>query len=97
MEYTDRNRDLWEMAQRRAGFKKHLFIYLTINPLLWVFWWFVNFMSSKTPEMDLGFPWPLFPLLGWGIGLFMHYFFVYKWNDNLTKKEYEKLIKKTDK
>ena len=57
-------------AQRRAGAKLgfyiHLFAYITVNLLLIV----INF--STTP----GIWWFKWPLLGWGIGLFFHGFFV---------------------
>jgi hypothetical protein len=37
----------------------HLFIYVAVNSLLVVIWWFLG----------AGYFWPVFPILGWGIGL----------------------------
>jgi len=58
-------------AHRRAGAKLGIYIHLTayiaVNLLLVV----VNF--STTPQL-LWFLWPLF---GWGIGLFAHWFAVF--------------------
>lgn len=41
------------------------------------------------------FPWPVFPMLGWGIGLVTHYFTAYSGLDEkaLAEREYEKLIR----
>jgi len=33
-----KNDILWELAKRRAGFKKHLISYLMINAFLWSIW-----------------------------------------------------------
>ena len=37
---------LWELAQRRAGFKRHALTYVIINAFLWVVW----FLSSNRSE-----------------------------------------------
>jgi hypothetical protein len=73
----------WETAQQRVSFKIHLYTYLIINGLFWIFWAFT------TPKLT--FAWPLFPTLGWGIGLAFHYFEAYHSKNKLVQKEYEKL------
>jgi hypothetical protein len=49
------------IGMRRATFWPHLIPYLLVNFMLL----FINMKSG-------GFPWVLFPLLGWGIGLACH-------------------------
>jgi hypothetical protein len=50
------------------------------------------FMQS---ERHAFFPWPIWPMLGWGIGLTSHYFAAYGHNDErkLAEREYEKLLR----
>ena len=52
-------------VQARKDFAIHLVVYLCVNALLICLW---LFLSGR------GFPWFLFPLGGWGIGLVAHYF-----------------------
>ena len=79
---------LWELAQRRASFKKHLAIYIIVNLFLWGVWFF----SNKEFD-DNRFPWPVWPTLGWGIGLAFHYIGAYvSPKDNSVEKEYQKLM-----
>lgn len=88
---TSQGRDphLMELARRRASFKYHLFSYLLVNTLLWILW----FISSSRNTHASVFPWPLYPMLGWGIGLFSHYVGAYVFpKQNLVEREYEKLI-----
>jgi len=53
-------------VQARTDFTIHLIVYLGVNALLICLWLFVT---------GRGFPWFLFPLGGWSIGLVSHYFF----------------------
>ena len=88
---TNQGRDpqLMELARRRASFKYHLFSYLLVNTFLWILW----FISSGRNTYASAFPWPLYPMLGWGIGLFSHYVGAYVFpKQNLVEREYEKLI-----
>ena len=48
--------------ETKAGFYNHLAVYLAVNILLVI----INLTGS--PE----FLWFVYPLLGWGIGLFLH-------------------------
>ena len=52
-------------VQARKDFTIHLIVYLGVNALLVCLWLFVT---------GRGFPWFVFPLGGWGIGLIAHYF-----------------------
>ena len=53
-------------VQARRDFTIHLIVYLGVNTLLICLWLFVT---------GRGFPWFVFPLGGWGIGLVSHYVF----------------------
>ena len=57
-----------ELADQRRGFRVHAWVYaivntglIVLNALLWAF-------------TNADFPWAIFPLVGWGIGLTFHYF-----------------------
>lgn len=79
--------DLEWRARRRAGAKLgfyiHLLAYVLVNLLL------VAVNLSATPR----YLWFVWPLLGWGIGLFSHWFAVYvgpKLMKRLVDRELEK-------
>jgi hypothetical protein len=57
-----------DRARARAAFHRHLYSYLWINGLLVVIWALTNFG---------GYFWPVWGMLGWGIGLATHAFSVY--------------------
>jgi hypothetical protein len=60
--------EIYELAKKRVeekkGFFVHLTVYILVNIMLVLIWWFAA---------GGGFPWFLFPLIGWGIGLLMHF------------------------
>ena len=49
--------------KKRRDFKTHLFIYLVVNAVIWTVWVVIGMTSHSW------WPWPIFPTLGWGIGL----------------------------
>lgn len=53
---------------KRLGFRVHLAVFLAVQALLFATW----ALTSRSDE-GFGFPWFLFPLFGWGIGLAAHY------------------------
>lgn len=75
---------LWEIAKRRAGFKISAFSYVAVNIILIATWYFT---AGAT-----GYFWPMWTLLGWGIGIAAQYFHAYH-SGNLfsIEREYEKL------
>lgn len=81
---------LWKIAKKRAAFKRHLFTYLAVNAFLWIMWFF-QFLKH---DHAAGFPWPLFPTIGWGLGVLFNYKEAYSDKDSLAEKEYEKLVNK---
>ena len=85
----DKDPHLWEIAQRRASFKTHLATYIVINLFLWGVWYFTNHKYDHN-----GLPWPVWPTLGWGIGLFFHFLGAYVYpKTNSVEREYEKLTR----
>jgi len=55
-----------QRLRRRREFTQHLVAYLIVNGALWVIWLIIALTAGVT------FPWPLFPMAGWGIGLAFH-------------------------
>jgi len=84
---TQREQELWNLAKKRVGFKRHLATYIIINSFLWALWYFTDHN-----EEGYGVPWPIFPMLGWGIGLMFNFLgaYVFTKHDSV-QKEYDKL------
>jgi hypothetical protein len=56
-------------VKARDEFRIHLVVFVLVNALLWLIW-LMNDVGDGTF-------WPLYPLLGWGIGLFAHWWVTY--------------------
>lgn len=84
--------EIWKIAQKRAGFKRHAIVYLIVNSFLWLIYFMnsSNVFRGNLNEMD-NVPWPVWPMFGWGIGLVFNYLSAYHQRDSLTEKEYNKL------
>ncbi len=69
---TAREPDMRERAikrlKKRRDFHGHVLIYTLVNAFLVVIWAVTN------PD---GFFWPIFPIVGWGIGVIMNAWDVY--------------------
>ncbi len=66
------------VREARTGFRVHATVYALVIPILVL----INLLA--VPQ----FYWFEFPLLGWGGGLFMHYWFSYrKAAENLTIRQ----------
>ncbi len=71
-------------AQDKVGFYTHFAIYIVINSMLILIWWFTG----------AGFPWFIFVLGFWGIGLVANFVSVFVGtgvSDRMAEREYEKL------
>jgi hypothetical protein len=68
-------------VKAREDFRIHLLIYVLVNGLLWVIW--------LLGGADVSQPWPIYPLLGWGIGLVAHWYTVYGTNEQRREAEIE--------
>lgn len=79
---------LWNLAQKRVAFKNHLAVYLVVNLFFWVLW----YATGARLHYGEVFPWPIWPMMGWGIGLLFHFIGAYvNTGINALEKEYEKL------
>jgi len=87
-------KELYEAARKRVeekkGFFIHLAVYICVNILLVIIWAFLA---------DGGYPWFLWPLGGWGIGILFHFLEVFvfsgktAWEKREIEKEMERLRK----
>ena len=86
--------ELYQIARKRVeekkGFFIHLAVYIIVNIMLVLIWAF---------SADGGFPWFIFPLGGWGIGVLFHFLgvFVFSRQSNWEKREIEKEVERLKK
>ena len=83
--------EVYKIARKRVeekkGFYSHLTAYVIVNIMLILIWWFTSG----------GFPWFIFPLVGWGIGIVFHFLgsMVFNketgWEQREVEKEAEKI------
>jgi transcriptional regulator with XRE-family HTH domain len=86
MESTDQQ--LWALAKSRAKFKRSLGSYSLVIPFLWVIWYLTMPVDAKKYHI----PWPIWPMLGWGLGLGIQYLKAYHTlGGSLEQSEYDKL------
>jgi hypothetical protein len=62
----------YSLAEARRGFKIHAVVYAVLMTGL------VVLNSLLIAYTDTDFPWVLFPLVGWGIGLTFHYIYGFR-------------------
>lgn len=88
------DQELWYIARKRVAFKRHLAVYVAVHLFFWGIWWFTDARANE--EEYSAVPWPIFSMLGWGIGLFMNFLKAYVFNSRRSsiEKEYEKLKNK---
>lgn len=88
MESTDQQ--LWAIARKRAKFKRSFGAYSVVIPFLWIIWYIT--MPGEIRFNVL--PWPIWPMLGWGLGLGIQYVNAYVIQvGSLEQREYDKLKK----
>ena len=67
------DKQVYALAKKRAEAKRsfgiHLIVYICVNITLVLVW---AFLTGR------GFPWFIFPILGWGIGVVCHYISAYR-------------------
>lgn len=81
---------LWKEARKQAkqkvDFYVHFAIYLVVNAFIFIQWWAIGGPGT--------FPWFLFPLGGWGIGVVAHFISAFTGGGFLatqTRREYERM------
>jgi hypothetical protein len=73
-------------AAAKISFYIHLAVYIAVNLMLFLIWLYTSGFY--------GFPWFVFPLVFWGIGLLAHYLVAFShtgYVDRLTEREYQRL------
>ena len=81
-----------ERAEAKLSVYIHLGVYILVNGLLVGIWWFTGGNTGF-------FPWFIFPLAFWGLGLAIHALAVFAsqgFTDRMTEKEYQKLKEEQD-
>ena len=74
---------LHELARKRVEFGTHILVYFIVIASLWVVWYLTG----------SHYPWPLWPMMGWGIGVVFHYLFDYRSSCYLSEEEEYKRLK----
>ena len=85
--------ELMQTARRRVAMKKafqiHLMVYISVNLFLVA----VFFITSRNNWQN--YFWPMWPMMGWGLGLAIHgavvYSNVFASGNDQVMKEYQKL------
>ena len=79
---------LWQLAKKRADFQNSLISFVVASVICWAVWYF----TAGRRGWNTGTPWPLWVMLGLGIGLVFKFLNAYKTDKNtLAEREYEKL------
>jgi len=82
-----RERAIQELKKRR-DFRGHLLVYTLVNSFIVMIWAMTN---------SDGFFWPIFPIVGWGIGVVMNAWDVYhsdRFSEDAIEREIEHLAGK---
>ena len=85
-EQAARDRAVTQLKKRR-DFHGHLLVYVLVNTFLVVIWAVVD---------AHGFFWPVFPIVGWGIGVVMNAWDVYS-RPPITEDDVQREIEREDK
>lgn len=80
---TIRDRAIKRLKKRR-DLGAHALVFLLVNSFIVAIWFVTN---------DGGFFWPIFPIGGWGIGLVMNAYDVYR-GDDLDEERIEREIRR---
>ena len=87
MAEEEQDAQIREAAEKRVaevlGFRHHLTMYLAVNGFLFVVW----LVLALVFKGGAWFPWFLFPLVGWGIGISSHAFAVYGSGNSRGKRD----------
>jgi uncharacterized ion transporter superfamily protein YfcC len=72
--------DAVKRIKRKRQFQQQLLVYLVLNVFLWIIW----------GVSGMGFPWPIFVTVGWGIGIVMQGWYVYRGAAPITEAEIQR-------
>jgi hypothetical protein len=89
--------------KKKNAFGIHLLVYLTVNAMLVVVWaalvlggwshYFRITLLGPGSTLPSDFFWPIFPIVGWGIGLALHANAAYR-GDTYTEEQIQREMKK---
>lgn len=79
-------REARKRVEEKKGFFIHFSVYICVNIMLVIIW----------AVTGAGFPWFIFPLGGWGIGVLFHFLgtFVFTRSSDWERREIEKEVEK---
>ena len=78
---TDEQRDrAIRRIRAKQAFRVHVAVYLTVDALLVAIWAFVS----------VGYFWPIWPILGWGVGVVAHAVSVYVGPSEITEAQIDR-------
>ena len=84
MNEQQRAETLWKIARKRSAFKRSFSVYVFVNAFLMGVWYFTSGPQS--------YFWPVWPILGWGLGLLFQYLGAYQSRSFFSdEEEYERL------
>jgi hypothetical protein len=89
----ENEKKLYNKARNRAAFRIHLLIFILVNALFWVIWYFV---FRGTEANDVFFKAVLFVTIAWLIILIGHNVFVRVFNSTIVEKELKKIKKEIE-
>ena len=89
----ENEKKLYNKARNRAAFRIHLLIFILVNALLWVIYFFV---FKGTEANDVFFKAVLFVTIAWLIILIGHNVFVRVFNSTIVEKELKKIKKEIE-
>ena len=89
----ENEKKLYNKARNRAAFRIHLLIFILVNALFWVIWYFV---FRGTEANDVFFKAVLFVTIAWLIILIGHNVFVRVFNSTIVEKELKKVKKQIE-
>jgi hypothetical protein len=89
----ENEKKLYNKARNRAAFRIHLLIFILVNALFWVIYFFV---FKGTEANDVFFKAVLFVTIAWLIILIGHNVFVRVFNSTIVEKELKKIKKEIE-
>jgi hypothetical protein len=89
----ENEKKLYSKARNRAAFRIHLMIFILVNALFWVIWYFV---FRGTEANDVFFKAVLFVTIAWLIILIGHNVFVGIFDSTIVERELKKIKKQIE-
>lgn len=86
-EYDRAYRQAANRVKAKVGFYQHLTAYILVNGMLMILYFLTTLAAGS-----LYYPWFIWPLLGWGIGLAFHFVSVFVFGGTNSPYNRERLI-----